>query len=199
MKGRRTLKLKTPRLLLLSLLIAVLALGATASTSAQTGQSESNAKWKPVKLKLPDGYMPADFPEKRAGKLLLDPKRPDGMFIVYPKPEDGPDVLPNLLQSMVAGMFFHDEKAQVSWTATPLAAHPGIENETGTLYSASNNEMELQLVSYTRTLGATTVVYGYFAMRHKSGKYKDDAPFIDASGKGVGTFDKFWQSIKESK
>lgn len=193
------MKLKMPRLLLLSLMIVVFSIGAVTNISAQTAQSESNAKWKPVKLKLPDGYMPADFPEKRAGKLLLDPKRPDGMFIVYPKAEDGPEVLPNLLKTMVAGMFFHDDKSQATWTATPLTAHPGIENETGTLYSASNNEMEIQLVSYTRTLGATTVVYGYFAMRHKSGKYKDDASFIDASGKGVGAFDKFWQSIKESK
>jgi hypothetical protein len=165
---------------------------------AQAAQSASTGQWKPVKLKLPDGYMPAEFPEKRAGKLLLDPKRPDGMFIVYPKAGDGVDVLPNLLKPMVAGMFFHDEKAQVAWTETPLAAHPGIENETGTLYSASNNEMEIQLAAYTRTLGATTVVYGYYAMRHKSGKHKDDAPFIDASGKGAETFDKFWRSIKES-
>jgi len=193
------LKLNTPRVLLLSLIIAALSIGATTNLSAQSAQSESNPQWKPVKLKLPAGYMPADFPEKRAGKLLIEAKRPDGMFIVYPKPEDGPEVLPTLLKSMVAGMFFHKDKSQATWTATPLTAHPGIENETGTLYSASNQEMEIQLVSYTRTLGATTVVYGYFAMRHKSGKHKDDASFIDAYGKGVEAFDKFWQSIKESK
>lgn len=150
-------------------------------------------------MKLPDGFMPAEFPEKRAGKLLLDPKRPDGMFIVYPKAEEGPDVLPNLLKPMVAGMFLHDEKAQLAWTATPLTAHAGIENETGTLFSASNNEMEIQLVLYTRRLGATTIVYGYYGMRHKAGKHKDDAPFVDATGKGAGDFDKFWKSIKASK
>jgi hypothetical protein len=190
---------KTSRTLLLSLTAAVFALGATLNLFAQTAQSEPKDKGKPVKLKPPDGFMPAEFPEKRAGMLLLDPKRPDGIFIVYPKAEDGPDVLPNLLKSMVAGMFFHDEKAQVPWTAAPLAAHPGIENETGLLYSASNNETEIQLAFYTRTLGATTVVYGYYAMRHKSGKHKDDAPFIDTTGKGAETFDKFSRSIQESK
>lgn len=193
------MKLKTRRTLVLFLIAVVLIIGATGNIVAQTTQSESSGKWKPVKVKLPDGYMPAEFPEKRAGQLLLDPKRPAGMFIVYPKAGDGPDVLPDLLKSMVARMFFHDEKAKTVWTATPLTAHPGIDNETGTLYSTSNNEKEIQLVSYTRTLGVTTVVYGYYGMGHKTGKHKDDAPFIDASGKGVEAFDKFWKSIKETK
>jgi hypothetical protein len=158
----------------------------------------SDPKWKPVALKVPDGYMPADFPEKRNGKLLLNPSKPAGMFIVYPTVGEGPEVLPNILKSMVTGMFFHDAKAQVLWTTVTLPAHKDITGESGALYSASNDKMEIQVAVYDRTVGATRVLYGYYGMRHKE-KKKDDAPFLDSSGEGVKDFDKFWKSIKESK
>jgi hypothetical protein len=153
---------------------------------------------KPVVAKPPDGYMPADFPDKRMGKLLLNPGKPAGMFIVYPTAGEGPEVLPDLLKSTVAQMFFHDEKAQVSWTTVALPAHKEIAGESGTLYSASNDKMEIQLAVYDRTVGSTRVLYGYYGMRHKE-KKSDDAPFMNSSGEGVKDFDKFWKSIKESK
>lgn len=126
---------------------------------------------------------------------LLDPKRPDGMFIVYPKVDESPDVLPNLLKSIVAEMFFHKSKTPVTWTTSALPAHQGVDDESGTLYTASNEKMEIQLAAYTRMFGETKILYGYYAMRHKSGK-KDDAAFLDSTGKGVEAFDKFWQSIR---
>src|ERR1044072_1500340 len=178
--------------MLLLFLAVVFIAGAARDVAAQ-----STGKQKPVTLKPPSGYMPADFPEERAGKLLLNPKRPGGMFIVYPKAEEGPEVLPDLLKSMVADMFFHDHKAQVSWTTTTLPAHKGIDSESGTLYSASDEKMEIQLAVYDRTLGATRILYGYYGMSHKGKKEKDDAPFMDASGNGVEDFDKFWRSIHE--
>ena len=187
---------KTPRSLLM-LLAVVFAVGVTCNALAQS--SQSSGKWKPVTLKLPDGYMPAEFPEKRAGKLLLNPTKPAGMFIVYPKADEGPEVIPNLLKTMAVGMFIHDDKAQVSWTATALPAHKGVDNESGMLYSASNEKMEIQLAVYDRTVGPTRVLYGYYGMRQKGGKGKDDAPFLDSSGEGVKDFDKFWKSIRESK
>ena len=188
-----------PRTLILLLMVIIFALGVTGNVLAQAGQSGSSGQLKPVRFKPPEGYMTAEFPEKRPGVLLLNPKRPSGLFVVYPKPEEGTEVIPNLLKAMVAGMFFHDEKAQVAWTTAVLPAHEGISNETGTLYSASNDKLEIQLSVYSRTLGATTVLYGYYGMKHKGKKNKDDAPFIDASGKGVQDFDKLWKSIQESK
>jgi hypothetical protein len=173
-------------------LVAVFIAGAARDVAAQ-----STDKRKPITLKPPSGYMPADFPEERVGKLLLNAKRPGGMFIVYPKAGEGPEVLPDLLKTMVVGMFFHDDKAQVSWTTTTLPAHKGIDNESGTLYAASNEQMEIQLAVYDRTLGGTRILYGYYGMRHKGKKEKDDAPFMDASGNGVDDFDKFWRSIHE--
>lgn len=186
---------KVPRKLLQSLLAIVFALGMACAASAQS----SDPNWKPVILKLPAGYMPAEFPEKRAGKLLLNPNRPAGMFIVYPKEGEGADVLPALLKSMAAGMFFHETKTPVAWASSLLPAHEGIDNETGTLYTASDEKMEVQLAVYARTMGATKVLYGYYGMRHKGKPKKDDAAFMDTSGKGVEDFDKFWKSIGISK
>ncbi len=175
------------------------ALAAAHSVAARPTRPQTSNKAKPVIFKMPGGYMPADFPEQRFGKLLLNAKKPEGMFIVYPKAEDGPEVLPNLLKSMVAEMFFHDSKSPVEWTSSSLPAHEGIENESGTLYSAANEKMEIQLAVYTRTLGDTTVLYGYYGMRKKGKKSKDDAPFLDSAGKGVKDFDEFWKSIQAPK
>jgi hypothetical protein len=140
--------------------------------------------------------MPADFPEKRAGKLMLNPNRPAGMFIVYPKEGEGADVLPGLLKTMAAEMFFHKTKTPITWSSVVLPAHDGIENETGILYSTSDDKLEVQLAVYARTIGATKVLYGYYGMRHKGKPKKDDAAFMDSSGKGVEDFDRLWKSIK---
>lgn len=186
---------KIPRALLLSSLAVVFVIGMASHALAQA----KDPNWKPVTMKLPGGYMPAEFPEKRAGKLLLNPKKPAGMFIVYPQEGESPDVLQNLLKEMVAGMFFHDEKAPANWTSAQLPAHEGTENETGTLYSASRGKMEVQLAVYARSFGVTKVLYGYYGMREQGKKQEDAAPFMDAAGKGVEDFDKFWKSIKLSK
>ena len=188
-----------PRTLLSSFLAITLLLVVSLVTFAQSSQSQSAHKAKPVKFKIPDGYMPADFPEKRLGKLMLDPKRPDGMFVAYSKDDENPDALTPILQSMVTSMFFHETKSPVEWTKSTLPAHEAIDNEPGTLYSASNGEMEIQLALYARVSGTTKLVYGYYGMRHKPETKKDDASFLDSSGKGVKDFDKFWQSIKNSK
>lgn len=182
------------RILQLLFLIAVFAV-ANGNIAAQSVQPQASNKANPVAFKMPDGYMRAEFPEKRIGMLLLNAKKPGGMFIVYPKAGEGPEVLPNLLKSTVAEMFFHDSKPQAEWTTLPLPAHQGIENESGTLYSAADEKMEIQLAVYTRTLGETTLLYGYYGMRHKGKKSKDDAPFLDSAGKGVKDFDEFWKSI----
>jgi hypothetical protein len=199
------LKRKTPRTVspslvaavLPSLLAAVFALGAARVSAAPTPQSSGS--FKPVRLKLPKGYMPTPLPEKRAGQLLLDAKRPAGMYILHPKAEESPETLNDSLKSMVAGMFLHETKSPVAWTASPLPSHEGVDNESGTLFSASDDRMEIQLAAYTRTVGGTKVAYGYYAMRHRDGKSKDDGTLLDNSGKGVEKFDKFCRSIRELK
>lgn len=188
---------KTPRGLLLSLLLACALTGAGGSAAAQT--AEPPGSFKPAALKLPKNYMPAPFPEKRAGQLLLDARRPAGMYIVYPKTGETPEAFEAFLKQMVAGMFFHDSKSTVTWAESALPSHKGVDNESGTLFYASDDKMEIQLAAYNRTVGETKVSYGYYAMRHKGGKDKDDGVFLDGSGSGVKDFEKFCRSIRPYK
>jgi hypothetical protein len=121
------------------------------------------------------------------------------MYIVYPNADESPEAFTDYLKAMVKGMFLHDSKTPVTWTEAPLLPHKGVENESGTLYSASDDKMEIQLAAYTRNVGGTKVAYGYYAMRHKGKAKKDDAILLDASGNGVKEFDAFCESIHESK
>ena len=68
------------------------------------------------------------------------------------------------MQQKIVKMFFHDAN-DVVWTATPLPPHKGID-ESGKLFHASTEKMEVQLAFYVRSEG---VAYGYYAMRHKNG------------------------------
>lgn len=144
----------------------------------------------PIVFKAPKGYMPGEF-SKHTGRLFLDPSKPAGMFIGYPS--EGQDMTGFVveMQKTVAGMFLHDAK-DVVWNETPLPPHKGIESESGTLMTASTQEMEVQLAFYVRA--DKGVAYGYYAMRHKKPK-GDDAKFLDASGAGVKALDELAKSI----
>jgi hypothetical protein len=184
---------------LLCLLAVALSVGAASASAAQSPEAQPTATFKPVYLRLPKGYMPAPFPEKRAGQVLLDAKRPAGMYIVYPKADETPEALNAALKAMVVTMFLHDDKTPVTWTESPLPPHKGADREAGTLYSASDDKMEIQLAAYTRDVGGTKVAYGYYARRLKGKNDKDDGVLLDSAGKGVKAFDQFCESIKESK
>jgi hypothetical protein len=129
------------------------------------------------------------------------------MYIVYPKADETPEAFTAFLKSMVAAMFLGDPKTTVTtpattpvtWTESPLPSRKGVENESGTLYSASDEKMEIQLAAYTRTVGGTKVAYGYYARRLKGKVDKDDGVLLDSEGKGVKAFDEFRKSIKEMK
>ncbi len=170
-----------------------------ASAGAQSQQTQIPNNFKPVEFKLPKGYMPASFPDKGKGQVLLAAKRPGGMYIVYPNADESPEALADALKTMVKGMFLNASKSPVTWTEAPLPPHKGVENESGTLYSASDEKLEIQLAAYTRNVGGTKVAYGYYAMRHKGNAKKDDAVLLDSSGNGVKEFDDFCESIHESK
>jgi hypothetical protein len=143
--------------------------------------------------------MPAEFPQHK-GVLLLDPKKPAGMFIVYPNEGQSDAELLKQFRETVAGMFLHDSKTEIVWKSAAIAPHQGITGETGAQDITSADAMEVQLTTYTRTFGETQVVYGYFAMRNQSGKGKDaDGRFLDGAGAGSGDFEKFWKSISPSK
>lgn len=148
-------------------------------------------------FKVPEGYMQMQMPGFR-GVMMLEPKKPAGMFITYPNDNETTDALRQRILDLVAPMFIHDEKLKavtpITWDAKPLPAHEGDGDGKAllNLYSAATNEMQVAI--YERTTGARPFLYGYFAMRHKSGK-SDDGKFLDEQGQGVKAFDKLWKSF----
>jgi hypothetical protein len=144
---------------------------------------------KPMVFKSPSGYMPADF-SGHVGKLFLDPARPAGMFVGYPKDGQDMNAFTEEVKGIVAGMFLHEVKNPV-WSSVPLPPHQGVDSETGHLITTGDDKMEVQVVFFSRPEG---FAYGYFGMRHKKAK-GDDAKFVDANGMGVKAFDELVKSI----
>lgn len=172
---------------------------------AQSTQGQAPAKkGKPVTFQVLEGYYANKFPDqKKAGVVMLDLKRAAGMFIVYPGDGQSTEELVDEIKPMVAGMFLQGskrkDKIELTWTASPLPKHKGVDNESGTLFVAAEGKKEVQVAIYIRNYDGTEVAYGYFAMREKGKKREDEGRFLDSSGGGVEDFDKFWQSIGQSE
>ncbi len=165
---------------------ALMAVSGLVVTAQQTQPSAKQS----IVFKSPKGYMPGEF-SKHSGRLFLDPSKPAGMFVGYPA--EGQDMAAFIgeMQKMVGGMFLHDSKVLV-WDSATLPPHKGVQTESGTLMTTSNQEMEVQLAFYVRA--DKGVAYGYYAMRHKKAK-GDDAKFLDPSGAGVKALDELAKSI----
>ena len=159
-------------------------------TTLPLGAAPQKSEQKPIVFKSPSGYMPLDF-SGHTGKLFLDPQKPAGMFVGYPK--DGQDMnsFVDEVKNMVVAMFLHDAKNPV-WGSAPLPPHKGIDSESGNLMTTSDDKMEVQLAFYSRPQG---MAYGYFGMRHKKAK-GDDAKFLDSNGSGVKALDELAKSIQ---
>ena len=169
-----------------SLLLVTIASASLASMPQDSGKS-------PIVFKAPSGYMPAPL-SGHTGKLFLDPQRPAGMFVGYPKDDQDMAAFVEEMKKTVVDMFLHDTKDPV-WTSVALPAHKHVDSESGSLMSTGTDKMEVQLAFYSRPEG---VAYGYFGMRHKKAK-SDDAKFLDSDGAGVKAFDELAKSINKSK
>ena len=180
-----------------SLAIPSTAMNAHAHTGSTDAQSQTGDNG--VIFKTPKGYMPLDFPEIK-GVLMITQKRPCGMFIVYPSKDQSVDEVSNKVRETIKNMFVHDGKSELKWNVSALEAHQGINDETGTLALGTGNEQDVQIATYTRPIGDYKYLYGYFAMRTKNSKSKEQSgDFLDNTGKGVKEFDEFWQSISKRK
>jgi hypothetical protein len=179
---------KNVRLFLGTILIGLLGLALATNAPGSEGQTPDK---QPVVFKAPNGYMPADL-SKHIGKLLLDPKKPAGMFVGYPS--DGQDIagFRDEMKNLAAQMFLHDSKG-LEWSAVVLPPHKGLDSESGNLMTTSDDKMEVQLAFYVRA--DKGLAYGYFGMRHKKAK-GDDAKFLDAAGAGLKALDELAASIK---
>jgi hypothetical protein len=150
-------------------------------------------------FKVPDGYMQAQMSDFR-GIMLLDPKRPAGMFVTFGNDNETSEALSQRILVFVAPMFIHDESAKaergIAWVTRTLPPHPddGAGKAAVNYYSSVSNDMQVAI--YQRTHGSRAFLYGYFAMRHKPGQ-GDDGKFLDEQGKGVKAFDKLWKSFSK--
>ena len=180
-----------------SLSLLMMISGVPAQSTAVRAQ-QSAAK-KGVIFKIPQGYMPMDFPQQK-GVLMLHPKKPAGMFIIYPKEGQKAEDLIAAVRPILAKMFIHDSKAELRWSETALPAHQGITGEAGKLMLTSDEKKGVQIAAYTRDVEGQEVVYGYFAMKHQDGGgKKEGGEFVDDSGGGVKDFDQFWKTISVGK
>ena len=173
-------------------LIVLSLVGVPALSNAQDKKDKGAAVFK-----IPDGYMQVEMSKFR-GVMMLDPKKAAGMFVTYPDDNETTEALRQRVLAFVAPMFIHDEKGKaataITWDTKPLPSHAGDGDAkaSANVYSAVTSEMQVAI--YERTGGPRPFLYGYFAMRHKSGK-GDDGKFLDDQGQGVKAFDKLWQSF----
>jgi hypothetical protein len=151
----------------------------------------------PASFKVPDGYMQVPMDEFR-GVMMLAPKKAVGMFVTYPGDNETTAALRDRVLAFVAPMFIHEEEGKVAppirWETKPLASHPGDGDGKAVAHMYVGPAEEMQVAIFERTTGPRPLLYGYFAMLHKSGK-GDDGKFLDEQGQGVKAFDKLWKSF----
>jgi hypothetical protein len=168
------------------------------SLVALSGRVKAQDQKDGVSFKVPDGFMQVPISNFR-GMMMLDPKKPAGLFVIYPNDNETMDTLRQRILAFVGPMFIHDEKLKaetaIAWDTKTLPAHEddGAGKAAANFYGRANDETQVAI--YERATGSKPVLYGYFAMRHKPGK-DDDGKFLDEQGQGVKAFDKLWKSFR---
>jgi hypothetical protein len=182
--------------LIRAVLVAVLILLAAPATGiyAQEVRTSRVEQLGTFRVDPPEGYSTGQFPVEHRGSLFVDDDKTDGMFFAFEFPGDNSATIGEKMKTSVFERYFPGHPQPQSWTVSTLPAHPGMTNETATLYSFVNAGAEIQLAEYATTSGQVRIHYGYFAMRHTK-KARKDAPFLDPAGNGVPKFEKFWRSI----
>lgn len=144
--------------------------------------------------KVPDGYLKAPF--AGTGVVMLDPKKPAGMFVVY---LDGqtPDKLRTTLLETLAKMFIHQEKnLELKWILRELPLDPTDGKGVAQMHYAAVGDKHIQVAVYERSVGPRPFLYGYFAMRQPMDK-GESAKFLDDEGRGIKDFDKLRKSFSK--
>ena len=176
----------------ITLMISALLAAIAASTAAQDSTKGAAI------FTVPDGYMRVPTTEFR-GMIMLDPKKPAGLFVTYPNDNESTEALTKRLLDFIGPMFIHEKgkaKSDVTWDTTPLLSHKadGEGKAKVNVFRGANQEVQVQI--YERTTGVRPFLYGYFAMRHIPAK-GDDPKFLDEKGQGVKAFEKLWKSFPE--
>ena len=130
------------------------------------------------------------------GLMLLNPEAPAVILITYVNANETSDALTRRLMIEVPKVFGGDKGSEPQWTSTPIDINEGDRAGSGTLYAGTLGDRQLQLALFNRDWRGSTVVYGYFAMRNAKDKEKDVAKYwLDAKGRGIKPFEKFWKSF----
>lgn len=95
-------------------------------------------------------------------------------------------------------MFVHDEKKveEIVWQTKSVPVHKGDKTDSAIIKTFDSPNQSIQITTYEREWNGLSFVYGYFAMKSKTSKSKDDsAIFLDENGKGSKVFDSFWKTF----
>ncbi len=180
------------RLLAIMLVISGLLVAIAASTASQDSTKGAAV------FKVPDGYMTIPSTAFR-GTIMLDPKKPAGMFVTYPNDNESTEALTKRLLDFIGPMFIHEkgkDKLNLTWETTSLLSHKGDGDGKAKVNVIKGPKQEVQVAIYERATGVRPFLYGYFAMRHIPEK-NEDPKFLDQKGEGVKAFEKLWKSIPE--
>lgn len=150
-------------------------------------------------FKIPDGVIPTDWSKNGfKGVLMLCKESPSGIFVGYPNEGETIEAMRERATQFITPMFIHDKKEQVEATfkKTSIPKHDGDFGESGLYYLFENEQVAVQILFYEREGAVKNLLYGYFATKDKSGKYKYPSIWADETGRGIKVFDKFWKSFK---
>ena len=168
------------------------------TSSAQTNLNENGDG---IVFKIPKKVMPIQWASFK-GLLMLDQKRPTGIFISYPNDGESLESLTKRAEISIAKMFVHDEKKSegIVWQIKSIPAHSGDKGENATMKFWEDETQSIQITFYEREWNNLKLIYGYFARKSKTSKDKDDSgDFLDDKGQGSKTFDEFWKSFSSKQ
>lgn len=171
--------------------------GQTEPKTSETKKESQKKAGNSITFKIPDNVMPMKWADFK-GMLMLDPKRPMGIFIAYPDENEPLDKLKERAGKAIAKMFLHDDKKveAVVWQTKTVPVHQGDKENSAVMKIYDDEKQTIQITAYERQSGDSTAVYGYFARKSKTSKDKDDnGDFLDDQGKGSKRFDQFWKSF----
>ena len=118
--------------------------------------------------------------------FMVHPKKPVGVYVTCPNPEESLETLTRRVLDYVAPMFFHDlddESSSSPWDAKPLVSRTGDGDGKAIVNLFKRANQEIQVAVFQRVTTERKFLYGYFAMRHIPPK-KVDPKFLDEQGRG---------------
>lgn len=186
--------------------IILFLLGLVAVSSAQTVTTHKTeaeaqkASGQGIVYKIPGGVMALPSWQGFKGMMMLAEKQPWGIFISYPNDGESLDDLKLRAGKWVAGMFVHEDGLvdKIDWQSKTILSNKGDLGETALQRSYVNDKQSFQITYFEREHSGLKLIYGYFSMKSKTSKNKNDiGDFLGEEGKGNKAFEAFWKSFPD--